>query len=191
MATINQSFIVEEPGNGTLEIFPLQPDEAVLATLMTELFRDHWDKIHFGPLIQGAVFEIRVTQPPQRIGMLDGYLTVDFGGWHFHLCIGEHKGTKKQPVDPELARHRRTGRAEFYRRLNPDGTVGSWGIRLFNGKGENQIYIFLPNPFLTDEMKFRREPDWSRLVLWDDLRQRYLGLSPDPKDRSGRTMFHG
>ncbi|MEJ5346985.1 MAG: hypothetical protein WHS83_18905, partial [Chloroflexus sp.] len=79
----------------------------------------------------------------------------------------------------------------FYRRLNPDGTVGSCGIRLFNGKGENQIYIFLPNPFLTDEMKFRREPDWSRLELWDDLRQRYLGLPPDPKDRSGRTMFHG
>ncbi|ABY33567.1 MAG TPA: hypothetical protein DEF43_08530 [Chloroflexus aurantiacus] len=191
MTTTNQSFIVEEPGNGTLEIFPLQPDEAALTALMTELFRDHWDKIHFGPLIQGAVFEIKVTQPPQRIGMLDGYLTVDFGVWHFHLCIGEHKGSKTRPVDPELARHRRTGRAEFYRRLNPDGTVGSWGIRLFNGKGENQIYIFLPNPFLTDEMKFRREPDWSRLELWDDLRQRYLGLPPDPKDRSGRTMFHG
>lgn len=191
MTTTNQSFIVEEPGNGTLEIFPLQPDEAALTALMTELFRDHWDKIHFGPLIQGAVFEIKVTQPPQRIGMLDGYLTVDFGVWHFHLCIGEHKGSKTRPVDPELARHRRTGRAEFYRRLNPDGTVGSWGIRLFNGKGENQIYIFLPNPFLTDEMKFRQEPDWSRLALWDDLRQRYLGLPPDPKDRSGRTMFHG
>lgn len=191
MTTTNQSFIVEEPGNGTLEIFPLQPDEAALTALMTELFRDHWDKIHFGPLIQGAVFEIKVTQPPQRIGMLDGYLTVDFGVWHFHLCIGEHKGSKTRPVDPELARHRRTGRAEFYRRLNPDGTVGSWGIRLFNGKGENQIYIFLPNPFLTDEMKFRRESDWSRLELWDDLRQRYLGLPPDPKDRSGRTMFHG
>lgn len=191
MTTTNQSFIVEEPGNGTLEIFPLQPDEAALTALMTELFRDHWDKIHFGPLIQGAVFEIKVTRPPQRIGMLDGYLIVDFGVWHFHLCIGEHKGSKTRPVDPELARHRRTGRAEFYRRLNPDGTVGSWGIRLFNGKGENQIYIFLPNPFLTDEMKFRREPDWSRLELWDDLRQRYLGLPPDPKDRSGRTMFHG
>lgn len=191
MATVNKPFIVEEAGNGTLEIFPLQPDEVVLTALMTELFRDHWDKIHFGPLIQGSVFEIKVTQPPQRISMLDGYLTVDFGVWHFHLCIGEHKGSKTRPVDPELARHRRTGRAEFYRRLNPDGTVGSWGIRLFNGKGENQIYIFLPNPFLTDEMKFRREPDWSRLALWDDLRQRYLGLPPDPKDRSGRTMFHG
>jgi hypothetical protein len=191
MATVNKPFIVEEPGNGTLEIFPLQPDEVVLTALMTELFRDHWDKIHFGPLTQGSVFEIKVTQPPQRISMLDGYLTVDFGVWHFHLCIGEHKGSKTRPVDPELARHRRTGRAEFYRRLNPDGTVGSWGIRLFNGKGENQIYIFLPNPFLTDEMKFRQEPDWSRLALWDDLRQRYLGLPPDPKDRSGRTMFHG
>jgi len=188
--TTPSSYIVEEPGNGTLEIFPLEPEESVLTTLMTELFRDHWDKIHFGPLIQGSVFEIKVTQPPQRIGMLDGYLTVDFGVWHFHLCIGKHKGSKQKPVDPELARHRRTGRAEFYRRLNPDGTVGSWGLRLFNGKGENQIYIFFPNPFLTDDMKFRKEPDWSRLALWDDLRQRYLELPPDPKDRSGKTMYH-
>lgn len=181
---------VYEPGNGTLEIFPIAPEEATLVTLMTELFRDHWDKITFGPLIQGAVFEIKATAPPKRISMLDGYLTVDFGAWHFHICIGEHRGSKHNPTDPELARIRRTSRAEFYRRLNPDGSVGSWGIRLFNGNNENQIYIFLPNPFLTDEMKFRKQPDWSRLALWDDLRQRYLGLPPDAKDRSGSTMFH-
>jgi hypothetical protein len=88
----------------------------------------------------------------------------DFGAWHFHICIGEHKGSKNKPVDPELARHRRTARAEFYRRLNPDGTVGSWGFRLFNGKDENQIYIFLPNPFLSDDMRFLKQPDWSRLA---------------------------
>jgi hypothetical protein len=183
--------IVEEPGNGTLEIFPLEPKEETLVALMTEFFRDHWDEIHFGPLIQGSVFEIKATAPPTKIGMLDGYLTVDFGAWHFHICIGEHKGSKNKPVDPELARHRRTARAEFYRRLNPDGTVGSWGFRLFNGKDENQIYIFLPNPFLSDDMRFLKQPDWSRLALWDDLRQRYLGLPPDPRDRSGKTMFHG
>jgi hypothetical protein len=33
--------IVEEPGNGTLEIFPLEPKEETLVTLMTEFFRDH------------------------------------------------------------------------------------------------------------------------------------------------------
>lgn len=182
---------VDERGNGTLEIFPIEPTEAVLLALFTELFTDHWDKIHFGPLIQGAVFEIKADAPPHKIGMLDGYLTVDFGTWHFHLCIGEHKGTKRNPCPPDLAQHRRTARAEFYRRLNPDGTVGSWGFRTFNGHDEQQITIFLPNPFLSDEMKFLKQPDWSRLALWDDLRRRYLGLEPDPKDRSGKTMFHG
>ncbi|WP_322510843.1 hypothetical protein [Chloroflexus sp.] len=191
MSATREPRIVHEPGNGTLEIFPLSTEEETLVALMTELFRDHWDKIIFGPLIQGAVFEIKATEPPKRISMLDGYLTVDFGVWHFHVCIGEHRGSKNNPTDPELARIRRTARAEFYRRLNPDGSVGSWGIRLFNGRDENQIYIFLPNPFLSDEMKFLKQPDWSRLALWDDLRQRYLDLPPDPKDRSGRTMFHG
>jgi hypothetical protein len=174
-----------------LEIFPLDPTEETLVNLLTELFRDHWGKIIFGPLIQGAVYEIKATEPPGKIGMLDGYLTVDFGAWHFHLCIGEHKGSANNPTDPDLARHRRTARAEFYRRLNPDGSVGSWGIRLFNGKDEQQITIFLPNAFLSDDMKYLKTPDWSRLALWDDLRRRYLGLEPDPKDRSGKTFFHG
>ncbi|MCG8351347.1 MAG: hypothetical protein MI924_26560 [Chloroflexales bacterium] len=182
---------VTESGNGILEIFPLDPTEETLVNLLTELFRDHWSKITFGPLIQGAVYEIKATEPPEKIGMLDGYLTVDFGAWHFHICIGEHKGSAKNPTDPELARHRRTARAEFYRRLNPDGSVGSWGVRLFNGKDEQQITIFLPNAFLSDEMKYLKTPDWSRLTLWDDLRRRYLGLEPDPKDRSGKTFFHG
>lgn len=182
---------VEEPGNGTLELFPIEPSEDMLLAVFTDMFENHWDKIYFGSLIQGAVFEIKATEPPHEIGLLDGYLTVDFGAWHFHVCIGEHKGTKRNPCPPDLAHHRRTSRAEFYRRLNPDGTVGSWGFRTFNGKDEQQITIFLPNPFLSDEMKFLKQPDWSRLALWDQLRQRYLGLAPDPKDRSGKTMFHG
>ncbi len=64
--------IVEEPGNGTLEIFPMEPREETLVALPTEFIRDHWDKIHFGPLIQGSVFEIKATAPPTKIGMLDG-----------------------------------------------------------------------------------------------------------------------
>ena len=38
----------------------------------------------------------------------------------------------------------------------------------------------LPNPFLTDEQRIMREPDWSRLDLWDRLRRKYLGLGPGP-----------
>lgn len=182
--------IVKEPGNGTLELFPLEPSEAVLMALFTDIFENHWDKIYFGSLIQGAVFEIKATTPPHEIGLLDGYLTVDFGPWHFHVCIGEHKGTARNPCPPDLAHHRRTSRAEFYRRFNPDGTVGSWGFRTFNGKDEQQITIFLPNPFLSEEMKPLKQPNWSCLELWDDLRKRYLGLDPDPKDRSGTRLVH-
>jgi hypothetical protein len=122
--------------------------------------------------------------------MLDGYLTIDCGHWHFHLCIGEHKGSPGHPVDPELARHRRTGRAELYRNVSP-GFPTSWAARLSNGAGEEQITIFLPNPFLSDEMQLLPEADWSRLGLWDHLRQRYLGLDPDPRDRSGTHFVHG
>lgn len=183
--------IVEEKGNGTLEIFALAPHEDTLFALFQDIFTNHWQQIHFGPLIQGAVFECRATEPPEHIGILDGYLTIDFGTWHLHICIGEHKGSHNHPVDPELAHHRRTSRAEFYRRINQDGTPDSWGIRLFNGKDEQQITIFLPNAFLSDNMEYLKEPDWSRLALWDTLRKEYLGLDPDPRDRSGRQFIHG
>lgn len=182
---------VVEPGFGTLEIFPLEPTEELLHRLFTDLFRDHWKQFIFGPFTQGAVFEIKAPNAPERISLNNGYLTVDFGPWHFHLCIGEYKGSPKNPIDPEVARQRRTARAEFYRRLNPDGSVGSWGLRLFNGKGEQQITIFLPNPFYSDAMKRLDAPDWSRLALWDELRRRYLGLESDPRDRSATEFVHG
>ena len=34
--------------------------------------------------------------------MLDGYLTVDLGTWHFHLCIGEHRATTAAPLPDGL-----------------------------------------------------------------------------------------
>lgn len=182
---------VEEPGNGVLEIFDLPTDADFLNRLLEDIFANHWDKIFFGTLIQGAVFEIKASNAPVKIGYLDGYLTINFGAWHLHICTGENKGTSRRPTSPELAQIRRTSRAELYRRLNPDDTVGGWGLQLFNGRNENQLTIFLPNPFLSDDMRFLKEPDWSRLALWDYLRAAYLGLEPDLRDRSGKTMFHG
>ena len=78
--------------------------------------------------------------------MLDGYATVDFRDWHFHICIGKHEG-----ATPELAKVRQTSRAELYRQLNREGEPTSWGLRLFNGAGEQQITVLLPHPFLTDD----------------------------------------
>lgn len=184
--------VVDEDG-ATVEVFALPTDATSLEELLSDLFGNHWQQITFGPLIQGAAWEMRAAQKPDRIKMFDGYLTVAFGVPHFHICIGEHKGPHNDPVSPVLAHHRRTARAEMYRRLSRDATPVSWGIRLFNGKGEQQITVLLPNPFLDPETdKIRKKPDWSRLALWDRLRARWLGLmEPDPFDRSGRGFRHG
>lgn len=169
MGTIPQKVV--EAGRGTLELFPLDTSEERLFALLRDIFENYWQVIHFGPLIQGAAWEIRAPGAPRRISLSDGYATIDFGAWHFHICIGPHRGSATNPVGPALAAHRRTARAEFYRQLQADGTPNSWGLRLFNGKDEQQMTVFLPNPFLADDLKPLAEPDWSRLALWDHLRK--------------------
>jgi hypothetical protein len=183
---------IVDPDGATVEVFPLPTDEASLLELMRDLFANHWRDITFGPMVQGAAWEMRAAQAPSKIAMFDGYLTVAFGVPHFHICIGEHKGPHNNPVSPDLARHRRTARAELYRRLSRSGAPISWGLRLFNGQDEQQITVLLPNPFLDrDTDKVMKTPDWSRLALWDRLRARWLGLTePDPFDRSGRGFRH-
>jgi hypothetical protein len=182
-----------DPDGAIVEAFSMPVDEASLEEMLRDLFENHWDKITFGPLIQGAAWEIRTAQPPTHVGMLDGYLTVAFGPSHFHLCIGPHKGSRKNPTPEALARHRRTARAELYRRLDKSGAPVSWGLRLFNGHSEQQATILLPNPFLAPTSdKVLKTPDWARLDLWDRLRSRWLGLTePDPLDRSSRGFGHG
>ena len=143
---------------GRLELFALDTSEDFLRRLLSDLFDNHWRDIVFGSLIQGAVFEIRAPNAPTRITMLDGYLTVNFGAWHFHLCIGPHTGARDNPVDPGLAAHRQTARAELYRVLDGDGAPTSGGLRLFNGAGAPQITVILPHPFLTDDRQPHARP---------------------------------
>jgi hypothetical protein len=190
-AAISGTRIIDEDGSAA-DVFPLPTDQASLTAILSGLFEDHWRDIIFGPIIQGAAWEIRASRSPTHIGVVDGYLTVAFGSSHFHVCIGPTKGSRRNPTPPELARHRRTARAELYRRLDPDGAPVSWGLRLFNGKGEQQLSVLLPNPFLAPETdKVLREPDWSRLALWNSLRARWLGFTePDPTDRAGRRFTH-
>jgi hypothetical protein len=184
---------ITEADGSVMEVFALPTDAAVLEAILRDLFENHWQEITFGPIIQGAAWEMQAQAAPSHVGVLDGYITVAFGAPHFHICIGEHKGTPGRPVAEELARHRRTARAELYRQLDDGGAPVSWGLRLFNGKGEQQITVLLPNPFLspTNE-KVLKQPDWSRLALWDALRARWFGLTaPDPLDRSAAGFQHG
>ncbi len=182
---------VTDPDGQTVEIFPLPVDQASLERILRDLFETHWAEITFGPIIQGAAWEIKAPSAPSYVGIADGYLTVAFGISHFHLCIGPTAGSRHDPTPEALARHRRTRRAELYRRLDRAGAPNSWGLRLFNGEGEQQATILLPNPFLSPEDKLLEDPDWSRLALWDELRAAWTGASgPDPADRSSRGFTH-
>jgi hypothetical protein len=175
-----------------VEIFPLPTEEATLERLLRELFESHWDKIVFGPIIQGAAWEFQAPHAPTHIGLLDGYLTVAFGAPHFHLCIGPTQGPRHSPTPPALVQHGLCAQAEFFRRLNRQGAPSSWGLRLWNGHGEQQATIVFPNPFLSEDgRKVLNPPDWSRLTLWDEMRLRYLGIKgPDPVDRSATGFSH-
>jgi hypothetical protein len=177
---------VIEPDGSNSELFDLPHDEDSLLRLFKLLFEKHAAEITFGPCIQGAVFEIQVEKPAE-LGMLDGYLTVDLGTWHFHLCIGEHRGTTTNPCPPALANHRRVKRAALFRTWCRSCLPVSWGLRLWNGHGEQMITVFFPNPYLDEQDHRLREPDWSRLHLWNLVRHEFLGLEPDPRDREKGT----
>lgn len=183
------SYRTDESGHGDLEVFPIAVDEGVVQRLLTDVFEHHWEQIRFGPLIEGAVYELRAPRRP-RLSMLDGYLTIDVDDWHVHLCVGDHRGPPDRPVSAELARRRRCAHAEL-QRLWVDGSPNSWMLRLFNGDGDQQLTVILPHPFLDDDQRMRAEPDWTRLGLWDHLRARFLGLPPDPVDRSADRFVHG
>jgi hypothetical protein len=175
-----------------VDIFSLPVEEATLEALLRDLFENHWREITFGPIIEGAAYEFKAPSQPTYIGTCDGYLTIAFGAPHFHICIDAHKGAPSNPASPALARHRRSSRAELYRRLDRSGAPVSWGLRLFNGEGEQQITVLLPNPFLDqDSDRCLQTPEWSRLGLWDSLRARWLGfIEPDPVDRIGKGFRH-
>jgi hypothetical protein len=141
--------------------------------LTTELFGDHWAAITAGPIIEGAAFEIRFSAAP-RVTVLDGYLTVDTGPWHFHLCVNDHRGA----ATAELARLRRVARAAFFRTDGGSCVPSSWGLRLWNGRGEQMITVFFPNPYFDDGFAPFAEPRWERTALWEDLRHRYAASTP-------------
>ena len=182
------SYHVDEMGNGDVEIFPLAVSEARLHAALELLFTRYWSNVRFGPIIQGAVFELAAPHPP-RLSMLDGYLTIGFEGFHVHLCIGEHVGLPGHPVEPAVARVRRCTYAELAR-IWADGAPTSWMFRMYNGNSEQMLTVLLPNPFLTDDQHLLPEPDWTRLACWDELRALLLELQPDPLDRTGQRFVH-
>jgi len=162
--------VVREPDGSVTEYTAVAVTGDGVERLLTEVFGEHWAAISAGPVIDGAAYEIRFTGAP-KLSMLDGYLTVDTGPWHFHLCVNDHRGA----ATPDLARVRRVARAAFFRTDGGSCVPGAWGLRLWNGRGEQMITVYFPNPWLDDDLERVREPRWELTALWDDLRKRYGG----------------
>ncbi|HEX8088672.1 MAG TPA: hypothetical protein VF762_07450 [Blastocatellia bacterium] len=164
---------VEDLSGTVTEYDYVTPTEETMRELTRLLFEEHWRDIVVGPCIEGAVFEIRFDGPPKKVSVHDGYLTVDLGHWHFHLCIGAHKGARTA----ELAAKRRVAKLALFETRGSRCLAGSssYGLRMWNGFGEQMTTIFLPNARLSEEMKILKEPRWGRLRLWFELRNRLLG----------------
>ena len=171
-----------EQHHDDLEVFPLPVDEATLLAVLTALFEHSWRSIRFGTRIPGSVQAVTISAPP-TLSILDGHLSIDWGGSRLRLCIGEPAAPADRSTGPELGRTRRCANAELQRHW-VGGAPVSWMFRMYNGDGDQQLTVLLPNPFLADDASPLPEPDWSRLDLWDRLRQRHLGLPADPADRS-------
>jgi hypothetical protein len=151
----------------------LPHDEQTMRSLAQELFGRHWRSVVVGPCIEGAVFEVSFQSPPE-IRYSDGYLTVDLGPWHFHLCIGPHKGSSSA----ELREKRRVAKAAFFERRGKACAGGrSWGLRFWNGYGEQMTTVFLPNPWISDDHQLLKMPDWIGLDTYYRLRAQFLGES--------------
>jgi len=114
----------------------------------------------------------------------DGYVTVQLQGsesWHFHLCIGPHRGSPGLLTPPALAEWRRCRRAAFFQNRDRAGRPSAWGFRLWNGRDEQMLTVFLPNPWIDPrEGRYVDTPDWARLRLWMDLRARHAGVPAEP-----------
>ena len=164
---------VEDLSGSVTEYSYVTPTEETMLDLTKLLFEEHWRDIIVGPCIEGAIFEIRFAEAPKKVSVSDGYLTVDLGHWHFHLCITNHKGTRS----PELREKRRIAKLAFFETKGNKCLAGSssYGLRMWNGFDEQMTTIFLPNPKLSDEMQVLKEPQWERLRLWYELRNRFLG----------------
>lgn len=147
--------VIDAPGGGREQRWPLPVDEKSLLDIVHLLFEQFWDDIWFGVIVEGAAWEVAAPNAPEKISMYDGYVTVDFGRWHFHLCIGEHTAS-----GPELGRLRRCTRAALYRSL--DSTrPGVLGAAVVQRPGRAAHDRPAPNPFLTRTQQLTPQPIWA------------------------------
>lgn len=174
-----QHEIVHHPDGAMTRYSYLDASEEAVTRLMRDIFEEHWQRITIGPWLLGAVFELPFEKAP-NVRIHNGYLTIDPGPWHCHLCIGAYKGKENE----ESLTLRRVAKIAFYDWRGNDGSIKqrSSGIRLWNGYGEQMTTIFFPHVLLGDTPHTAlRQPNWENLRLYYQFRERYLG-EPVPED---------
>jgi len=134
-----------EGGGRAVQHWDLPTEEAFLEEFLTYIFSKYWDQVVFGPIIEGAAYELTCPREPSRIRNFD---------------IGDNKDTPRDPTPPELAKRRRPSKAQIFCRLDKDGAPLSWDFEMENGHGEPMISIFFANPFLLagDKIAIQRKP---------------------------------
>lgn len=179
--------LFNEDGSRKREIWSVSTAQPVLDALLRDLFTEHWQGIRFGPLIEGAAYEWKCPSAPTSITVMDGYMTIMFdNGGHFHLCIGENRGTDEFPTPDALRKHRKPSKAQLFRGFGRDGKPQSWGFEMWNGAGEPMISVFFPNPFLNDDDRLADEPVFSRLETWRAIARKWLNREPEHLDEEGK-----
>lgn len=151
------------PDGGEIAYAEFEPRPEILVEFFEQVFLKHWREITFGPCIEGAVYEIKLSAAPKTVRYKDHYLTVDTGAWHCHLCLGGNIPA------------RRPSRAAFFESKNRTCVPLSFGFRMWNGSGEQMISIFFPNPYLSNGGQTLAKPDWTRLTLWKAMKAKYTG----------------
>lgn len=169
------------------EIWKLSLDENFLLSFMTDVFKNHWQGMRFGPIIPGAAYELKVSSAPKSVTYDSGYLTVMYdNGGHFHLCLGEFIGSTDNPTSQADRNHRKPSKAQIFRSYGKDEKPNSWGFEMWNGHNEPMISIFFSNPFLSDQDTLPDVADFSRLKSWREISKQWLGRDPETIDEQGK-----
>ena len=103
-----------------------------------------------------------------------------------------HAGTARLPTPPELAHGRRCARAAFFQSRDRAGRPSSWGFRMWNGRDEQMLTVFFPNPWIDPaRQRYVDTPDWARLHLWMRMRERHAGVrAAGPPEDTSRPVTH-
>lgn len=164
-----------------IQEWELPLDDAYLSEMLIYIFTNYWEQVIFGPDIPGAGYEMTCPQAPTFIDYSNGYLTMNFGEQHFHICLG----TGGHPYEGEK-RNRLPGRAVIFRRLDAVGAPISWGFEMWNQASHSMITVYFANPYADRGDKLIIPAQYERLEMWKDISQRYLGRENDPFDASGK-----